>query len=148
MQVLDAGSPHGHFDPGLEPRLTVGPGETVRLSTLESGWSPERFDPGRAERARHPLWTPESGHALTGPVGVRGARAGGTLAVRVDAVVPGTWGTTYAGRHDNAYTRAYGLDGQSAVHARSGARKGCERKCGGRSSRRVVRRRAVAVPTG
>jgi acetamidase/formamidase len=116
MQVLDADAPHGHFDPALEPRVTVEPGETVRLSTLESGWSTERPGPSAAEPVRHPLWTPESGHALTGPVAVRGARAGRTLAVRVDAVVPGTWGTTYAGTRNTAFSRMYGLDETQAVH--------------------------------
>ena len=110
MQTLTADEPHGHFDRDLAPKVSVGPGEAVRLSTLASGW---KSAPGGA---RHPLWTPDAGHALTGPVEVRGARAGQTLSVRVDAVVPASWGTTYAGRRDNAYTRAYGLEGAEAVH--------------------------------
>ncbi|MEK8106034.1 hypothetical protein NKG94_14325 [Micromonospora sp. M12] len=44
------------------------------------------------DRPRVAQHRPDHGHALIGPVAVRGARAGQTLAVRVDAVVPATWG--------------------------------------------------------
>src|SRR5213075_2305953 len=37
-----------------------------------------------------------AGHALHGPVEVRGARAGQTLAVHIDEVVPRDWGRTWA----------------------------------------------------
>jgi acetamidase/formamidase len=114
--MLGADRPHGFFDPGLAPVATVEPGETVRFATLESGWSPEPFDvadPG--SRRRHPAWTEDSGHALTGPVAVRGARAGQVLEIRIDAVVPGGWGTTYANARPTPYNERYGLTG-SAVH--------------------------------
>jgi acetamidase/formamidase len=116
MQVLGADRPHGFFDPGLAPVATVEPGETVRFATLESGWSPEPFDVADlASRRRHPAWTEDSGHALTGPVAVRGARAGQVLEIRLDAVVPGSWGTTYANIRPTAFAERYGLTG-SAVH--------------------------------
>ena len=37
------------------------------------------------------------GHALIGPVAVRGAHPGMTLAVRINAVIPATWGNCLAG---------------------------------------------------
>ena len=37
-----------------------------------------------------------AGHALYGPVEVRGAREGETLVVRIDEVVPRDWGRTWA----------------------------------------------------
>jgi acetamidase/formamidase len=87
MLAVGADRPHGFFDPDLAPVATVEPGETVRFATLESGWSPEPFDiADPAARPRHPAWTEGSGHALTGPVAVRGARAGQVLEIRVDAV--------------------------------------------------------------
>src|SRR5207244_5930059 len=39
---------------------------------------------------------PGPGHALNGPVEVRGARAGQTLVVRIDEVTPRDWGVTFA----------------------------------------------------
>lgn len=108
--------PHGFFDPGLASAVSVDPGGTVRLETLESGWSPEPFDvEDLGSRRRHPAWTEGAGHALTGPVEVRGARAGQVLEIRIDAVVPGSWGTTYANAKPSVFNDAYGLTG-SAVH--------------------------------
>src|SRR3954452_3799871 len=93
--VPDARTLHGWFDRDLPPVLTVDPGTTVRFATLDSGWS-DGPDTG-GERERGPQQKPGAGHALTGPVAVRGARPGMVLEVRIDAVVPGAWGTTYAG---------------------------------------------------
>ena len=91
-------------------------GETVRFSTLESGWSPEPFDVTDLDsRRRHGAWTPESGHALSGPVELRGARAGQVLRIRIEAVEPGRWGTTYANLRSTPFNERYGLTGQ-AVH--------------------------------
>ena len=39
----------------------------------------------------------DTGHALAGPIEVRGAQAGQVLAVRIDEVVPGSWGVTFGG---------------------------------------------------
>ncbi len=80
---------HGHFSRDLAPVLTIDPGDTVRLATPNAGWrleSRERFEP-RDEVL-------DAGHALAGPIEVRGARAGGTLVVRIDDVCPGSWGIT------------------------------------------------------
>jgi formamidase len=41
--------------------------------------------------------TGNTGHALTGPVHIRGAKAGDTLAVTLLAVDPGPWGKTWVG---------------------------------------------------
>ena len=80
---------HGHFSRDLPPVLTVEPGDSVRLATPNAGWELEPgvwFQP-RDERL-------DAGHALAGPIEVRGARAGQVLAVRIDEVTPGGWGVT------------------------------------------------------
>ncbi|GAB2926020.1 acetamidase/formamidase family protein [Rhodococcus aerolatus] len=108
---------HGWFDPALAPVLTVDPGATVVVDCLDSGWSAGPWD-GTGDvlaRPRHPAWRPGHGHALTGPVAVRGARPGDVLAVRVDAVVPGTFGTTYAGMRDTPVNRRLGVVDDRAV---------------------------------
>jgi acetamidase/formamidase len=83
---------HGHFSPDLEPVLTVDPGDSVVFSSLDSGWNVE---PGRKFEPRDPEL--DSGHALLGPIEVRGARAGGTLAIAIEEVRVGSYGYTVAG---------------------------------------------------
>jgi acetamidase/formamidase len=80
---------HGHFSCGLEPVLEIDPGDSVSISTPNAGWflaDGSEFEPRHEEL--------DAGHALAGPILVRGAHAGGTLAVRVDEVVPAAWGVT------------------------------------------------------
>ncbi len=83
---------HGHFSPDLEPVLSVDPGDSIVFSALDSGWNVE---PGRKFEPRDPEL--DAGHALVGPIEVRGARAGGTLAVAIDEVRVGAFGLTVAG---------------------------------------------------
>jgi len=81
---------HGHFSRDLEPVLEVDPGDGVRFATPNAGW---RLDDGSRFE---PTSSPEDdGHALAGPIAVRGARAGDTLVVRIDDVAPGPWGETW-----------------------------------------------------
>jgi acetamidase/formamidase len=88
---LDAAVLHGCFSRELEPVLTVEPGDAVRFSTPNAGWSV-----GRDETFERPDPERDTGHALAGPVEVRGARGGQVLAVTVDEVVPSGWGVTFA----------------------------------------------------
>jgi acetamidase/formamidase len=87
---------HGHFSRELAPVASIDPGDSVRFATPNSGWfleSGERF-------AEHDPAV-DTGHALAGPIEVRGARPGATLSVRIDEVTPGPWGVTFAGpSHD------------------------------------------------
>ena len=79
----------GSFSREHEPVLEIESGDSVRISTPNAGWdlaSGEPFEPVDAIL--------DEGHALAGPILVNGARAGGTLAVRVDEVVPASWGVT------------------------------------------------------
>jgi acetamidase/formamidase len=80
---------HGHYSRDLPPVLSIDPGDSVRFSTPNAGW--ELDDRSTFE----PRSSPEDdGHALAGPIEVRGAREGRTLAVHVDEVTPGPWGVT------------------------------------------------------
>ncbi|MGH3008043.1 MAG: acetamidase/formamidase family protein [Gaiellaceae bacterium] len=64
------------------------------------------------DRDAEPEERPEgAGHALYGPIEVRGARAGQTLAVRIDEVVPRDWGRTWAPPDGEAFT--WSLDGDT-----------------------------------
>ena len=83
---------HGHFSRDLAPVATIESGDTVAFSCLDSAWhvAPgETFGPRDEEL--------DAGHALVGPIEVRGAKAGQTLAVRIDEVRVGSFGATLAG---------------------------------------------------
>jgi len=81
---------HGHFSRDLEPVMMIDPGDSVAFSCPNAGWRvapDETFEP-RDEAL-------DAGHALAGPIEVRGARAGQTLVVHVDEVRPGRFGETF-----------------------------------------------------
>ena len=82
---------HGFFSSALSPVLSIDPGDSLRFQALNAGWHWD-FEGLFNERdeALH------SGHALTGPVEIRGARAGQTLVVAIDEVMPRDWGITFA----------------------------------------------------
>ena len=93
---LDAGADTvhwGYFDAALKPLITVDPGDTVVISTV-SGHS-NQLPPANsgltvpdALRAVHAHVQPKLGgpHILTGPVAVRGAKAGQVLEVHIKAI--------------------------------------------------------------
>ena len=80
---------HGYFSRELAPVLTVAPGDSVRISVPNAGWEIARDDHIASRDPER-----DTGHALAGPIEVRGARVGQTLAVRIDDVTPGAWGVT------------------------------------------------------
>ena len=87
---LERATLHGHFSRDLPPILAIEPGDSVAFACPNAGWrldSGEQFEPRDDEL--------DAGHALVGPIHVNGAEAGGTLAVRIDEVRPGTFGETF-----------------------------------------------------
>ncbi len=102
---------HGHFSRDLAPILTIDSGDTVAFSCLDSAW---HFAPGEKFEPRDEEL--DDGHALVGPIEVRGARTGQTLAVRIDAVGVGSFGATYAGGWSTPLNDRLGLsDGETLV---------------------------------
>lgn len=97
----DVNTLHGAFSRDIAPVLTVEPGDTVRFRTLDAGWNlePRRStrheDQPRKFEPRPPGH--ETGHALTGPIAVRGAEPGITLGIHIGRVRPGIWGYTAVG---------------------------------------------------
>ena len=89
----------GWFSREYEPVETIDPGGSVSFQVPNAGWFWDAdVEPERPEGA---------GHALYGPVEVRGARAGQSLVVRIDEVVPREWGRTWA----DGETFTWSLDG-------------------------------------
>ncbi|OLF14731.1 acetamidase/formamidase family protein [Actinophytocola xanthii] len=97
------------FDRGAVPVLTVEPGDTVVVRSLDAhGYLERQQSPG--ER-RPTMFDERRGHCLTGPIEVRGADVGDVLAVHIRSASPGDWGWTNAGAKDNALNRTLGLRG-------------------------------------
>jgi acetamidase/formamidase len=101
------------FSRDLPPTLTVDPGDTVLLRSLDAA--------GHLERQRVPgetvplMISQRRGHCLTGPIAVRGAMPGDVLAIKFVAMRPDDWGWTAGASRDNALTRRLGLhDGPPA----------------------------------
>jgi acetamidase/formamidase len=87
---------HGHWSRELPPALSIDAGDTVQFSCLDAMWCAGR--PGTWPWTRFEPRAPEldDGHALTGPVIVRGAKAGMTLEISIGAIVPDTWAWTWS----------------------------------------------------
>lgn len=104
---LDAGADTvhwGHFDARLTPRLTIDSGDRVVISTVSGGREAmPPTDSGlavpaalKAVQDNVPLKL--SGHMCTGPVAVRGAKAGQVLQVDIEAIeLNYDWGYTFSG---------------------------------------------------
>lgn len=97
------------FSRSTAPALTVNPGDTVLVRSLDAWGHLERQSfPGED---RPQLYTERKGHCLTGPIAVTGAQPGDILAVTFVSLVPEVWGFTNAGRKDDAFTRLLDVDG-------------------------------------
>ena len=99
---------HGTFSREYPAILTINSGDTVRFRTLISSWildytkePPEYFEPRVKGH--------DGGHALCGPVAIRGAEPGMILEIRINEVRPAQWGLTSVGGRDGAVNRHLGL---------------------------------------
>lgn len=101
---------HGSFSREYPPVLTIDSGDTVRFRTLDTGWWLEpptapgvgrRFEPRDPER--------DNGHALCGPIAIRGAQPGMTLQVQIDSIQPAAWGWTTYGTWRSELNKRLGI---------------------------------------
>lgn len=108
---------HGHFSCDLPPVLTIDSGDSVHYQTLDAGWSASKMtsaDDWPRFEPRDP--TLDNGHAMIGPVAIRGAQPGMTLAIHVDALRPADWGWNGAGSRDSEVNRRMGVLDQPVLH--------------------------------
>ena len=83
--ALSSDTVHYEWNNALEPRLQIEPGDTVVFDTRDSADGHYRPTSSHADvLARGPF----RGHPLTGPVRVKGARAGDALVVEIVEVTP------------------------------------------------------------
>lgn len=90
---------HGHWSRALPPVLHVDPGDTVDFHTLDAGWGVGKPAAPGPRNAKFEPRDPEldAGHALNGPVYIRGAQPGMMLAITVEELVTGSWGWNCGG---------------------------------------------------
>jgi acetamidase/formamidase len=122
---VERGTVHGRFNASLPPLLTIEPGDTVIYQTLDASWG----DRGQEwfavplpelnrDRAR------DQGHALSGPIAVRGAEPGAVLEIKIVAIRPGSWGWTWAGPLRERERQYTDLAGEAAIGWRLDAEAG------------------------
>lgn len=102
---------HGHFSRELAPILTVDSGDTIAFASLDAGWhvAPgEKFEPLDEEL--------DAGHALIGPIEIRDARMGQTLAVQIESVRVGNFGFTVAGGWSSWLNDRIGMGPEAGEH--------------------------------
>lgn len=102
---------HGSFSRDYPPVLTIDSGDTVLFRTLDAAWMLEAPVQGWAQTRRFEprVRGRDDGHALCGPIAVRGAQAGMALEIAINEVRPGAWGWTSGGGRENAINRRLGL---------------------------------------
>jgi acetamidase/formamidase len=108
---------HGRFSCELPPVLTIDSGDTVRFRTLDGGWGIEPFvsiDPPR-RKFEPRIKGRNDGHALCGPIAMRGAQPGMTLEVRINEVQPGAWGWTTAGGWPSEVNQRLGVEKEAIL---------------------------------
>lgn len=108
---------HGHFSRDLEPVLTIDSGDTVRFRTLDAGWGLEPNPGDGRERATFEPRDPEidKGHALCGPVAVRGAEPGMTLEIQIGDIRTGGWGWNVGGGWSHPVNDRLGLSAEEVT---------------------------------
>lgn len=108
---------HGHFSPDLPPVLTIDSGDTVRFQTLDARWFVQPGNDGGAPvpfEPREP--TLDTGHALCGPIAIRGAEPGMSLEVAIGELQTVTWGWNLAAGRDSPLNARLGFHGNASQH--------------------------------
>lgn len=95
------------FSRDLPPVLTVDPGDTIVVRSLDASGHVERQNEPGEEKPK--LIAESRGHCLIGPIAVRGAEPGMMLAVRIVSLQPDDWGWTAAAARDTPLNRRLGV---------------------------------------
>ncbi|MFB4211660.1 acetamidase/formamidase family protein [Shouchella sp. JSM 1781072] len=111
---------HNAFNRDLKPVLSIHSGEQVIFKTLDSGWGKESRTAIGERRQRWTDIIPENqapffGHALTGPVEIKGAMPGDVIAVNILDIVPGSWGWASAGGFKSDWNKRLNIEDEQEV---------------------------------
>ncbi len=86
---------HGMWSRDLDPVLTIASGDTVQFRTLDAAWGiapPTKPGPPDVQFPGRDIAGTDVGHALCGPIAIRGAEPGMVLAVTIEELRPANWG--------------------------------------------------------
>lgn len=105
---------HGFFSKDLEPVIKIDSGDTVHFRTLDSAWGVDKRKALGASRTKfrdvQPHRLPKQfGHSLIGPVYIRDAKPGQTLAIKINEILPGSWGWTSAAGFPSYWNEKLGM---------------------------------------
>jgi acetamidase/formamidase len=103
---------HYDFSRERKPILEIDSGDTVVFRTLDAGAHLEPFS-GQPDAKR--MEGVGEGHALCGPVFVRGARPGRTLQIDIGEIRPGTSGSTVGGGYASKLNERVGVREEPAT---------------------------------
>ena len=100
---------HGSFSNEYKPILTVNSGDTVRMQTPDIEWGYSASKGNEREFFKSAVNEETPLHPMVGPIEVEGAKPGMVLEVKLNDVVPGWYGTNWAGGKKSWQNDAVGL---------------------------------------
>lgn len=110
---------HGHFSRDLSPVLTIDSGDIVSFQTLDVNWGLESYQAGKGIKRQEfegRISPYDDGHALTGPVWIRNAKAGMILEIQIGAIIPGAYGACLAGGWQSPINERYNIVDSGVIH--------------------------------
>ncbi|WNF24958.1 acetamidase/formamidase family protein [Mesobacillus jeotgali] len=106
---------HGSFSNEYKPILTVHSGDSVRMQTPDIEWGYSASKGIEREFFKSAVNEETPLHPMVGPIEVKGATPGMVLEVKVNDVVPGWYGTNWAGGKKSWQNDAVGLTGSERI---------------------------------
>lgn len=91
---------HKSFSKDYKPIRTIQSGDSVQYKTIDIEWGLNQKDGTRIEyisREKEDIW----GHPVTGPIAIKGAKAGMTLEVKINDLIPSWYGWNCAAGKSN-----------------------------------------------
>lgn len=112
---LKSGNLHGSFSNEYSPVLTVNSGDSIRMQTPDIEWGYSKSKGIEREFFQSAVKEDTPLHPMVGPIEVNGAKPGMVLEVKLNDVVPGWYGTNWAGGKKSWQNDAVGLTGAERI---------------------------------
>ncbi|KHF39978.1 acetamidase/formamidase family protein [Halalkalibacter okhensis] len=99
---------HGSFSKDYQPIITIQSGDSVQYSTVDIGWGLTDKNGKRIEytsREQEEMW----GHPVVGPIKISEAKAGMTLEIKINEIIPSWYGWNCAAGKSNWQNKQLGI---------------------------------------